>query len=313
VASASNGGGTITDLAPVSTSTLAAGASTVVSTTHNFPNGPGTYSIRLCADKSNSGDAGTITESNEGNNCGSPWTDVAVACAAGSWDTVNSTCADPQVVSAVITDQHYPPGDIRLTCSGALEYSVLKNGLPFIPVTAYPAPGPVVINDVVTATDNYTMNCIHGSVIDFDVVLYDATLNPPSVDLGSTVTVVDPPSETTITWNVDNPTNSCTLTAAVVCANNACSPAQTAETAALNALLTGSNTDANDPNTSRPMLTAVRTPAPGHKDSDVPVIVADYKALGKKTIPIKYTTDITFDCNGTKETKRIRVTKNEEQ
>jgi hypothetical protein len=61
------------------------------------------------------------------------------------------------------------------------------------------------------------------------------------------------------------------------------------------------------------MLTAIRTPAPGHKDSDVPLILADYKALGKKTIQITNTTDLILDCGGNKVTRRIRVTKNEEQ
>ncbi len=43
----------------------------------NFPSQPGTYYYRACADKSSAGDAGTITESNENNNCGT-WVQATV-------------------------------------------------------------------------------------------------------------------------------------------------------------------------------------------------------------------------------------------
>lgn len=77
VATASNGGGTITDLASASMTMLTAGASNTTSRSYTF-SAAGTYSVRACADKSSSGDAGTITESNEGNNCGA-WTNIAVS------------------------------------------------------------------------------------------------------------------------------------------------------------------------------------------------------------------------------------------
>jgi hypothetical protein len=146
------------------------------------------------------------------------------------------------------------------------------------------------------------------------VVLYKSTLNPVTITFNTGITVVpDPPVDVPLTWVIANPTNACTLTAKVVCANNACSATQLQNETNLNIVLSGSNTDLNDPNTTRPMLTAIRTPAPGHKDSDVPLILADYKALGKKTIQITNTTDLILDCGGNKVTRRIRVTKNEEQ
>lgn len=77
-ATATNGGGTITDRTSSTMTTLASGASnTATSPSITFATA-GTYSIRVCADKTNSASTGSITESNEGNNCGS-WTNVTVA------------------------------------------------------------------------------------------------------------------------------------------------------------------------------------------------------------------------------------------
>ena len=78
VASAPNGGGMITDVMPqVPTSALAAGANTIISRNYTFTT-PGTYSVRACADKYSATGTGTITESDETNNC-SPWTDITIS------------------------------------------------------------------------------------------------------------------------------------------------------------------------------------------------------------------------------------------
>ncbi len=78
VATLPNGGGTLTDLAPTTMGALAAGGSnTAASPAQTFSIGA-TPSVRACADKSSSGNNGVITESNEGNNCGT-WTNVTVS------------------------------------------------------------------------------------------------------------------------------------------------------------------------------------------------------------------------------------------
>ena len=81
-ATGAGGSGTITDL---SSSTMAAlsqgGSGTATSPLLSFPSA-GTYSVRACADKTNSASTGSITESNENNNCGA-WTDVVVSTAPG--------------------------------------------------------------------------------------------------------------------------------------------------------------------------------------------------------------------------------------
>ncbi len=82
-ASGANGTGTITDLP--STTTPALGVSGSVSAVVSQTLGAGTYSFRLCADKSASTSLGTIDEgSNEGNNCSALWTNVSVTTAAPS-------------------------------------------------------------------------------------------------------------------------------------------------------------------------------------------------------------------------------------
>ncbi len=321
VADQAGGAGTVIDLPSSSMGTLAGGASNTGTRSYTFPNGPGTYSVRVCADKSDRNDGGSITETDENNNCGSPWTTVTVACTGSDqWDTLGQTCTDPQVISATILNQHYPPGSINLECNAdTTSYSITTNfpapgTVVVAPDTPYTYPSTIALNTPAPYGTSYSMTCEHGSVSGSRSVAYDPTPRPTTMTVVPAVTVVpDPPEQVPISWVVAYPDNTCTLTAKVVCANNACSAAQLASQASLNNELQNTSTDLNDPNTTRPMLTALRNPAPGHKDSDTPVIIADYKALGKKTLLITNTTDLTLDCNGSKITKRIRVTKNEEQ
>jgi hypothetical protein len=77
VASAANGGGTVTDKTSSSMSALAAGGTGVATVSHTFASA-GTYSVRACADKTSSAGGGVITEQDETNNCGA-WTNVTVS------------------------------------------------------------------------------------------------------------------------------------------------------------------------------------------------------------------------------------------
>lgn len=80
VATAANGGGTVTDLTATTMSALVASGSGTASVSRTFTTA-GTYSVRACADKSSSANLGTIAESNENNNCGG-WTNVTVSPAS---------------------------------------------------------------------------------------------------------------------------------------------------------------------------------------------------------------------------------------
>ncbi len=66
----------VIDLPSRTMTPLDAGVSKQGSTTYTFTT-IGTYRMRACSDKINSGDAGVITEGNENNNCG-PWTIITV-------------------------------------------------------------------------------------------------------------------------------------------------------------------------------------------------------------------------------------------
>jgi len=94
VATAANGGGTITDLTPANMAVLAAGTNAAASSpSHTFLS-PGTYSVRACSDKSNSGDLGVVVERNEGDNCGL-WTNITV--------TIPNTAPVTPTVSGPVT------------------------------------------------------------------------------------------------------------------------------------------------------------------------------------------------------------------
>ncbi len=113
-ATASAGSGTITDLAASTMSALAAGATANSTVSITFTSA-GVYSVRVCTDKSSSGSAGTINESNEGDNC-SPWRDVTVSGDSvinGTCDTVHYSCLAGTSVNNVSGSTSY-----TWTCNG---------------------------------------------------------------------------------------------------------------------------------------------------------------------------------------------------
>ncbi|MFA5777965.1 MAG: CARDB domain-containing protein [Candidatus Paceibacterota bacterium] len=129
IASAPNGGGTITDLLKSSMNSLEAGANNDISKSYKFTS-IGVQSIRACADLPPQPN-GTIAESNENNNC-SPWTDVNVVadCSInqGNLCSVSNSCGtfegtygcDGITCSAVL-----PPED---TCVGTCTFPSVWNG-----------------------------------------------------------------------------------------------------------------------------------------------------------------------------------------
>ena len=81
-ASGSNGSGTISNSSSY-TSTLSAGGTRIIGKSHVFSS-PGTYSVRVCADKHYQSDTtGLVAESDESNNCSS-WRNITVSAAANS-------------------------------------------------------------------------------------------------------------------------------------------------------------------------------------------------------------------------------------
>ncbi len=229
---------------------------------------------------------------------------VSVTCASGKYDTDGKVCADPHVDSAIVGGEYYPPGTITLTCSNSDSYSVTFNGAPFVATTPYT--GPVVIPNV-TQEGNYTIKCMQGTVVDQVARFYDATPPASAISLSVSPITIGKDGKVTTSWKTKFPSNACTLTAKVVCPNDACTPAQSAFQSSINNVLQTEKTDTSDPETSRLISVAVKTVAPGH-------INTDWLALGRKTLQIGFTTDLTYDCGGNnKETKRIQVTKSDLQ
>lgn len=93
VATATNGGGTVTDLPSTSMSALAAGGTNTATKSYTFSS-TGTYSMRACADKTSSAGGGVITESNENDNCGS-WVNITVLPLYGGSTPTVSISANP--------------------------------------------------------------------------------------------------------------------------------------------------------------------------------------------------------------------------
>ena len=116
IANAPNGGGIIEDQ-PFSRIDGGLGISPLDNSTdatysYVFPTS-GTYSIRACADKYASNSIGPIVESNENNNCSSPWTNVTVpgpdliagVVTSNPTNPVMNTPPTATVLSSIITNQ----------------------------------------------------------------------------------------------------------------------------------------------------------------------------------------------------------------
>ncbi len=115
VATASGGGGSITNLTATPMSILAAGANnTATSPTYTFTS-TGTYSVRACADKTSPTNTGVITESNENNNCGS-WSNVTVTGGVVTPTNLTGSCPAP-----------YTQANVSWTASGYNPYYVRMN------------------------------------------------------------------------------------------------------------------------------------------------------------------------------------------
>jgi hypothetical protein len=236
---------------------------------------------------------------------------VGVGCAAGptNWDTVGDVCANPQVDSVVIDDNYTDNASIDFECSGSTAW-IVKNA--DTDATVASGVGAGTISQSVSIPNppwpqgNYSVTCSYGSVSDSEVVYYTYPPDPVAVFIDSYPKTIKTGDTSTINWNISFPIASCALTAAAVCANGICTDEQTAGANVLNAKISSENTDVDDPNTSRPITSAVKTIAPGHESTD-------HKALGKKTFSIANSTDFTVRCGATTATTRVRVANSSEQ
>ena len=113
--------------------TLLAGGSNTAQASYTFPSA-GTWYVRACAD-TNVSNVGSIVESNEGNNCSSPWVAVVVSpaplisCDAAHVSSAWSTC------SSSATCTYTPPQPSQLTGQIGTHYGFC----PSPPYTSFPA------------------------------------------------------------------------------------------------------------------------------------------------------------------------------
>ncbi len=90
-----------TDIGTHSSSALASGGSGAATVSYTFPSAA-TWYVRVCADKNSAAGTGTITEGNEGNNCGA-WTAVTVTGPAGINLTPSATTPTTAVAGTPVT------------------------------------------------------------------------------------------------------------------------------------------------------------------------------------------------------------------
>ena len=148
VATAAGGGGSITDLASSTMAALAASANAIATSPSYTFSSASTYSVRACADKTNSVSTGTITESNEGNNCGA-WVNVTVSAAPVPVVTIsaNPTSGTVNVVNPELT---WSATNTPTSCTASGDWSGAK------PVSGTNVPQGVL---TVMRTYVYTLTC----------------------------------------------------------------------------------------------------------------------------------------------------------
>ena len=140
----SSGGTGTTDIGThTSASTLSAGGTMNATLSYAFPSA-GTWFVRACADKSSAASTGTVTESNESNNCGA-WSSVTVtAVPAGALATMT---ANPGVIASGQSST------LTYSCANSTSASITPTPGAVSPVAA----GSVTVSP--TAPTNYILTC----------------------------------------------------------------------------------------------------------------------------------------------------------
>ncbi len=192
VATASQGGGTVTDLSASTMGALAANSGSSGSVSETFPSA-GVESLRACANKSDSNTFGSVSESDYNDNCGS-WTDITVSNAAPPTFTGNGS-TNPTV---------NPGGSVTLTWSCPAGQTS-ATGTNFSTGSGSPASGSTTVNP--SQSTSYTVTCGpsgSNATVNVNVRQASASLsaNPALVQKGNT---------TSLSWYASL-VQSCTLT-----------------------------------------------------------------------------------------------------
>lgn len=200
VAASANGGGPIADLTSTSMGALAGNGATDITTSPNYTFfTAGTFSVRACADKSSSGNSGTITETNESNNCG-PWTNIVVSPPVLPAPTISFSAVDNPINSG-------QPARLVWTTQNATSCET-QSGPWLNPGTRSATQGvPGESTEVLTAQTNFGIKCTgpNGFATAYTTV-YINTLPLPTVSLNA-VTPIDSGQSSTLSWSTTNATS----------------------------------------------------------------------------------------------------------
>lgn len=213
----------------------------------------------------------------------------SVRCITGGFDSISKKCVHPQVTKVTISGEHYmTPGILNFTCKDATEYFVVEGDTGLVVATG------TYFGEVkmpVVKSGNYSLICKSGEYTGNPLVRYYHAPPPPPPDINFLISprTISKKENTLLVWDIDFPKDTCKITAKVICKNNLCTKDQTLFEDEINATLFSSSTDSDDIETSRPMTLALTTIAPSHVD-------VDWKATGRKTLSLLFTTDFTLSC-----------------
>lgn len=179
-----------TDIGTYNNGVLGANASNAASLSYTFSSA-GTYYVRACADKSSAGSAGTIAESNEGNNCG-PWSVITVANAVQPTPTC-SLSASPSTIPSTLTWSSTNATSCTgggFSTGGAISGSVSTN-----------------------VAGAYTLSCTGtGGSCSTSTNVGGGACTAPTGTITANPTRVKSGDSSTITYSATGITNSCTVT-----------------------------------------------------------------------------------------------------
>jgi hypothetical protein len=232
----------------------------------------------------------------------------------------------PILVAFTVKNQYTNNGILHLVCQKSSDYKIQKetatgsNLWSTIDEGHYTGPVDYAAGGTQSEdTVNYKAICINGPLNSSNnttiptftaapiTIPYKKTPPPPSVILNAAPRTLAKGSQTTLTWIVSYPVASCIIRATPVCLNG-CTVAQITASTTVNAILQNENTDDDDPDTSRPIPSAVNTfiGDPDHFPR---------QARGKKTVDVNGSMDVEINC-GSRPTDsakvRVTVTSNNE-
>ena len=221
---------------------------------------------------------------------------VTSSCASGSsWDGPMNKCkAFPPDSTISISGNRTANGTINVSCTNAKSWSVVRTEGGFSQSGNTTSYASFSTSITVTQSGNYTATCTGHDTSDSATVLY---LNYPPLPANMTINAMpkttDAGSVSAITWSVTNPAAICNLIASPVCTSGTCSADRNTDASTINTKLQTGHTDSDDknnsPGTTRTIMDALRKLAPYGEPTGT-------KAVGKATIPLKYTTDFMIDC-----------------